>query len=98
MDKTYINPNQCRDFGIPIFDDPTNQHRPVGIEEDCNTHIPMLMVGSTCGFITEYSTYDEIETCQHITISNEQDWDPSKHIFKISSMNEDQRSNFSTSC
>ena len=52
----------------------------------------MSMVGSTCGFITRYPTCDEIETCIHITISNEQNWDPSKYIFKISSIEEDQRS------
>ena len=63
-------------FGIPICDDPTDQHMPPGIEAYFNTHIPMLMVGSICGFITWYPIDDEIETCQHITISNEHNWDP----------------------
>ena len=58
MAKTLINPNQCRDFVIPIYDEPTNQPRTLGIEEDFNTHIPMSMLGSTCGFITRYPTYD----------------------------------------
>ena len=78
MAKTLINPNQCRDFGIPIYDDLTDQHTPLGIEADFNTHIPMLMVGSTCRNITHYPTDDEIETCQHITVSDEHNWDPSK--------------------
>ena len=93
MEKTSIKPNQCQYFGIPIRDDTTNQNRPLGIEIDYNTHIPTSMVGSTCGFITQYTTYDEIETRQHINISNEHNWDPSKHTFKISSMEEDKRSN-----
>ena len=41
-DKSLINPNQCRYFGIPICDDPTDKHRPLGIEEDFNTHIPIV--------------------------------------------------------
>ena len=61
--KALINPNQCRAFGIPIFDDPTNQHRPLGIEVDFNIHIPMSMVGSICGFITRYPTDDVVQKC-----------------------------------
>ena len=60
MKKTLINPNQFRDFGIPIFDDPTDQHMPLGIESDFNTHIPITMMGSTFGFITWYPTYNEV--------------------------------------
>ena len=67
MKKNLINPNQCRAFGIPICDDPTNQHRALVIEADFNTHIPMSMVGYTCVFITRYLIDDEIETCQHFT-------------------------------
>ena len=62
MEKTLINPNQYRYFGIPICDDPTDQHRLLGIEAYFNTHIPMSMVGSTCVFITQYPRYDYIET------------------------------------
>ena len=51
------------------------------------------MVGSTCGFITRYPTDHNIETCQHITVSDEHNWDPSKNIFKISSIEEYQSSN-----
>ena len=93
MDKTLINPNQYQHFGIPICDNHTDQHKPLGIEADFNTHISMPMVRSTCGFINRYPTNDEIEICQHITISNEHDWYPQKNIFKISSMEEDQRRN-----
>ena len=93
IDETLINPNQCRAFGIPIYDYPTNQHRPLRIEADFNTHIPMSMMGYKCGFITWYPTDGKIETCWHITISNEHDWDPSKHVFKIYPMEEEQRSN-----
>ena len=71
--KTLINPNKYQYFVIPIYDDPTDQHRLLGIEEYFNTHIPMLVVGFTCGFITWYPTYDGIETCRHINVSNGHD-------------------------
>ena len=63
MEKILINPNQYQAFGIPICDDPTDQHRSLVIEVDFNTHIPISMVGSTCGFITCYPIYDYIDTC-----------------------------------
>ena len=93
MEEFLIIPNQGRAFGIPICDDPTNQHRTLGIEAYFNTHIPMSMVGSTCGFIIWYPIYDKIDTCSHITISNKHDFYPSKHILKIYSMEEEQLSN-----
>ena len=60
--KALINTNQYQYFGIPIYNDPTDQHRPLEIEADFNTHIPMLMMGSTCELISRYPTDDEIET------------------------------------
>ena len=38
MKRILINPNQCQYFGIPICDNPTNQHMPLGSEADFNTH------------------------------------------------------------
>ena len=32
MEKSLINPNQCRRFGIQIYDDLTDPHRNMGIE------------------------------------------------------------------
>ena len=41
MQRSLINPNQCRAFGIKICDDPTDPHRDLGIELDDNNFIPM---------------------------------------------------------
>ena len=71
MEKILIKLYQCLDFEISIYDDPTDQYRPLRTEGDFNTHILMAMVGSACGFITQYTTDDQIETCQHIIILNE---------------------------
>ena len=63
IEKFLINPNQCQSFGILIYDEPTDQHKPLGIEADLYTHIQMSMVVSTCGFINRYPTNDDIDTC-----------------------------------
>ena len=63
VEKTLIRPNKCLYFGIPICDEPNDQPGSQGIEEYFNTHITMSMVGSTFGFINQYHTYGEIETC-----------------------------------
>ena len=53
MEKTLLNPYQC-ELLLLIYDDPTNQHRPLGIDANFNTHISISIVVSTCGFITWY--------------------------------------------
>ena len=63
MEKFLIDTNQCQAFGITIYDEPTDQNRPLGIETDFNTHIPMLMIRSICGFITQYPKDDKINKC-----------------------------------
>ena len=100
MDKTLLNPNQCRSFGIMICDDPTDPHRPLGIEIDNQNHIMMNMNGSTCGFITRCPTDDELNpnNCRQIVLSDELKWNPSDNIFQISMMEEEYRySNMSSS-
>ena len=93
MEKTLINRNQFQYFGITICDEPTDQHRPLGIVVDFNAHTPISMMGSTCGYITLYTIDGKIEIYRHITVSDEHDWDPSKHIFKISLVEKELRRN-----
>jgi hypothetical protein len=81
LPKTLLNPNQLRAFGISICDDPTDKHRPLGIELDNRTHLPMYMKGSICGLMTWSPTNEELESCRIVDVSNVSDWDPSSVIF-----------------
>ena len=63
MEKSLINPYQCRSYGVALCDDPTDPNRDLGLEADENTFIPLEMVGSTCGFVTRYPTTEELENC-----------------------------------
>ena len=76
MEKSLINPNQCRKFGIQICDDPTDPYGKLGIEASEDLFIPMTMEGSTCGLVTHPPTDDELHECQHILLSDEFDCDP----------------------
>ena len=56
MEKSLINPNLCRKFGIKICDEPTNTHRNLGIEASEYLFIPMATEGSNCGIVTHPTT------------------------------------------
>ena len=49
MDKSLINPNQCRHYGIQVCDNLTDNHRDIGLLIDDNLFIPMNTAGNTCG-------------------------------------------------
>ena len=57
MDKSQ-NPNQCRHYGFPVCDDPTDKYRELGLVIDDNLFIPMDMDGITCGFDSRCPTLE----------------------------------------
>ena len=85
MDRSLINPNQCRSYGISIYDDPTYGHLFLG--KDMGEYfIPMGMKIKTCTFTTLCPTYEGFQQCHHFILSNENHWDPSTNISNISVM------------
>ena len=60
MDKSLINPNQCRKFGIKICDDPADPHRILGIESSEDLFVPITMEGSNCGLVTHPTTDNDL--------------------------------------
>ena len=84
MERSLINPNQCRAYGIKICDDPTDTHRNLGIEIG-DDFIPMQMRGTICCFESYCPTNDQIETYRKIVLSDEEKWDPNANIFMQSS-------------
>ena len=81
MERSLINPNQCRAFGIRICDDPTDPHRKLGIELNDNYFVPMQMDGTTCGFTTRCPSNEELDSCRTFVCSDEQTWDPNADNF-----------------
>ena len=81
--KSLLNPNQCRSFGISLCDDPTDAHRELGIYvPSSDLMIPMIMNGSICSIMTRCPTYDELDSCRHILLSDEHNWNPDVVTFK----------------
>lgn len=97
MDKSLINPNQMRAYGIKICDDPIDEHRELGIvakdESGKEEFIPLMMIGSTCTFDTRCPTEDEMQHCRHIFLSDQDSWDPSTEIFNISMLEKEYEYN-----
>ena len=80
MDRSLLNPNQLRAFGVPVCDDPTDKHRRLGIDLG-EKQVPMTMKGSICGFVSRCPTDQELESYPRYQISDEHSWDPSSQIF-----------------
>ena len=86
MEKSLINPNQFKQFGMKICDDPTDPHRILGIEASEELFTPMETKGSNCWIIIQPATDDEFYNCQWILLSDELDCNSSNNTFEISSM------------
>ena len=89
MNKSLINPNQCRAYGIPTCDDPTDPYRSLGFQLE-DIEIPFFMSGSTACFETRCPTPEEMDTCQKIFMSDPEYWDPINVNFNISTVSENQ--------
>lgn len=59
MEKSLVNPNQCRLYGISLCDDPTDPHCPLAIRKE-RFSIPMQMFNSSCGFEYRHLTLEEL--------------------------------------
>ena len=50
MKHSLINPNQCRSFGIRVYDDPIDGNRKLCVELSDDYVVPFTMRGTTCNF------------------------------------------------
>ena len=76
-DKSLINPNQCRSFGVSFCDDPTDPHRALGIYNPVsNTNIPMVMRESFAYLMTRCPTKEELDYCLKTYSSDKLQCDP----------------------
>ena len=83
MEKSLINPNQCRKSGIQICNYPTDPHRKLLIGASEYLFVPMIMKGSTCGIVAHPPTDDKLYQYQNILLSDELYWDSSNILFEI---------------
>ena len=91
MYKSLINPNQCRNYGIPVCNNPTDKYLELRLAIDDNLFILMGMDGTTCGFDSGCPTLEDMDSCKQITVSHETDCDPSTVHFNVSSVEKENR-------
>jgi hypothetical protein len=76
LDHSLINPNQIRVTGIPVCDDPFDRHQSLGIDLG-NFTVPFHTKGNTIYFELRVPTINEMENCQYISLTDDDEWDPS---------------------
>ena len=98
MKHSLINPNQCRSFGIPICDDPTDPYRKIGIgREGDSTFIPLETRGTILYFESFVPSDEDIQNCLRVQMSDPEYWDPSNPTFiKEVTINQVNKSEFHT--
>ncbi len=76
MSHTLINPNQLRACGITVQDNPFLA-APIFIStEDNHFSVPLACKGTILGVATRTPTEQELQTCPHVTLSSDHEWDP----------------------
>ena len=74
LTNSLINPNQLRFVGVLVQDNPFDAN-PIAIEtQDIN--IPLLLAGTTIYFDSSTPTQHELDTCPHIHLTSDTEWNP----------------------
>ena len=76
MEHTLVNPNQLRSYGITVQDNPFSDAPLFIATETHELVIPLLCTGTIISANTRTPTEKELQTCRHIVLSSEHDWDP----------------------
>ena len=75
LSNTLLNPNQLRYSGVTVFDNPFDRENPISIHHE-EVIIPLLQSGTTLFLETSTPTSHELNTCPHITLTFDTEWNP----------------------
>ena len=75
LDHSLLNQNQIRSFGNPVWDNPFDPDRPLGIELP-ELFIPFQTKGIKILFKTRAPTTQELQNCTHVHVTSKVPWDP----------------------
>ena len=75
LSHSLINPNQLRAFGTLVQDNPFVPPLEL-VDPDERIRIPMRLDGTNVVFTTRTPSQDELETCTHIHLTSQREWDP----------------------
>ena len=77
-----LNPNQLRFNGVSVFDNPFDINTTLSIEHD-DTTIPLKLSGTNIFLDTRTPTQHELDTCPHLHLTCETEWNP--HTVRLAS-------------
>ena len=75
MDHTLVNPNQMRHFVIKVQDNSYDDAPLYLMIEDGDFALPLAVQGTNIMADTGTPTEEELQTCNHITLSSQHPWD-----------------------
>ncbi|CAJ1965439.1 unnamed protein product [Cylindrotheca closterium] len=75
LDHSLINPNQVRKFGIPLWDNPFDEMRNIGIETK-PIFVALKAKGTKLLFDSRAPTDQELANCPHIDMTSKVPWNP----------------------
>jgi hypothetical protein len=76
MSHALVNPNQLRACGIAAQDNPFVEAPMFISTEDDSFSVPLACKGAIPGVATRTPTEQELQTCPHVTLSSDHEWDP----------------------
>jgi hypothetical protein len=76
MDHMLVNPNLLRSYGITMQDNPFDPAPIFLSTEDNEFTLPLSSRETVIGVATRTPTDQELQTCPHVTLSSEHEWDP----------------------
>lgn len=76
LDHSLVNPNQLRHYGVTVQDNPFSTTQMHIASEDGDSIIPLVADGTTIHFPTRTPTDKELQTCRHITLTSQSEWNP----------------------
>ena len=84
MDHSLINPNQIRDYGIPLWDNAYDKTRngELSIELDKSVKVRIRSQGTKILFESRAPTREELQGCTKIQLTSKKEWNP--HQVKMS--------------
>jgi len=78
LDHSLINPNQFRSYGVPLWDNPFDDSKTLGMELTHDIRIPFVTRGTKILFSTRVPTTHELQNPNilRFEVTSPHDWDP----------------------
>ena len=76
MEHTLVNTNQLRHFGVTVQDNPYSSSTLYIESTDRDFVLPLIVEGTNILAHKRMPTGEELDTCRHIVLSSQHEWNP----------------------